>query len=70
MKYDAYEQYGVAEYWLVDPKLRAVEIHVLENGEYELLGQYTGDEQIESNVLVGLAFKASDLFQPLPSPIK
>lgn len=63
-KYDAYERYGVAEYWLVDPKLRGVEVHKLENGEYALLGQYTGDELIESTVLPGLQIKANSLFYP------
>ncbi|MEZ4866824.1 MAG: Uma2 family endonuclease [Caldilineaceae bacterium] len=64
-KYDAYEQAGVAEYWLVDPKVRAVEIYTLTKGEYALVGQYTNDELLESNVLPGLQIKASALFQPL-----
>lgn len=63
-KFDAYEHYGVAEYWLVDPKLRGVEVHTLSNGEYALLGQYAGSDVIESVVLVGLQIKAYDLFPP------
>lgn len=66
VKYRAYEQHGVAEYWLVDPKLRGVEIYRLTDGEYALLGQYTADDLIESNVLPGLQLKANSLFQ-LPS---
>jgi len=64
IKFDTYEQTGVTEYWLVDPKLRAVEVYTLARGEYALLGQYTSDELIESKVLAGLAIKANALFQP------
>jgi Uma2 family endonuclease len=62
VKFDAYERAGVAEYWIVDPKARLVEVYTLARGEYALLGQYTGDEMITSNVLVGLQIKASGLF--------
>ncbi|MCE7989487.1 MAG: Uma2 family endonuclease [Caldilinea sp. CFX5] len=37
-KFDAYEAAGVAEYWLVDPKARSVEVYTLSSGEYALLG--------------------------------
>lgn len=62
-KFDAYEQYGVAEYWLVDPKLRGVEVYTLSNSEYALLGQYTGNDLVASSVLAGLQIRANDLFQ-------
>lgn len=61
-KFDAYERAGVAEYWLADPKTRSVEVHVLSNGEYALLGQFTNEEMITSNVLVGLSLQTSALF--------
>jgi len=61
-KFDAYEQAGVAEYWLVDPKARSVEIYTLSNGEYALLGQYTGDELISSKLLAGLAIPNHALY--------
>ena len=64
-KFDAYESASVAEYWLVDPKLRGVEVYTLSNGEYALFGQYTGNDLIESSVLVGLKIKADNLFQSL-----
>lgn len=62
VKYDTYEQHGVAEYWLVDPKTRSVEVHTLSHGEYALLGQYTEDEVVTSQVLTGLEIVASSLF--------
>ncbi len=62
IKFDTYERFGVAEYWLVDSKARAVEVHTLARGEYALLGQYTGDEVITSQVLAGLEIVAGSLF--------
>ncbi len=64
IKFDAYEEAGVAEYWIVDPKTRSVEVNTLSSGEYALLGQYTGEDAIESNVLPGILVKASLLFVP------
>ncbi len=63
IKFDAYEKTGVPEYWLADPKARLVEVYTLSNNEYALLGQYTGDEIIESKMLAGLQIKTSTLFQ-------
>ena len=50
------------EYWLVDPKTRSVEVHTLARGEYALLGQFTGEDVIQSNVLTGINLAASLLF--------
>jgi len=61
-KFDAYEQAGVAEYWLVDPKAQSTEVYTLARGEYALLGQYTGDELIISKVLEGLNTHNNTLF--------
>ncbi len=62
IKFDAYETAGVSEYWLVDPKTRSVEVYTLARGEYALFNQFTGDEQIESLVLTGIAIPTSSLF--------
>jgi Uma2 family endonuclease len=64
IKFDVYERYGVAEYWLVDPKARLVEVYTWARGEYALFGQYTGDDVVMSKLLEGLQIKASLLFQP------
>lgn len=66
VKFDTYEQHSVAEYWLVDPKAHLVEVYTLSNGEYALLGQYTHDEVVTSQVLAGLEIVASSLFLPNP----
>lgn len=62
VKFTAYEQAGVAEYWLVDPKTRSVEVHALSEGEYTLVGQFTPGETIESKLLAGLTIQTEILF--------
>jgi Uma2 family endonuclease len=68
VKFDAHERAGVAEYWLVEPKARLVEVYIWSNGEYALSGQFTGDELVESKLLAGLQVKASLLFPPVMLP--
>lgn len=63
-KFDAYEEAGVAEYWIVDTKTRSVEVYTLARGEYALHGQYTGDELIASALFPELQIKTSLLFRP------
>lgn len=62
VKFTAYEQAGVAEYWIANPHTRAVEVYTLSAGEYALLGEYTGDDVIGSAVLEGLEIVTSSLF--------
>jgi len=62
IKFNVYEQAGVAEYWLADPKTRSVEVYTLSRGEYALLGQFTAAEIIESKVLAGLTITTGALF--------
>lgn len=64
IKFDAYEQAGVAEYWIIDTKTRSVEVYTLARGEYALHGQYTGNEVITSALFPELQIKTSLLFQP------
>ncbi|MCL2350620.1 MAG: Uma2 family endonuclease [Defluviitaleaceae bacterium] len=35
-KKDLYEQHGVKEYWIVDPKNMTIEVHILTDGKYIL----------------------------------
>ncbi len=65
IKFDVYEQNGVAEYWIVNPKTRSVELYTLSSGEYALVGEYTGDELIKSKHLAGLEIITSTLFNPV-----
>lgn len=64
IKFGAYEQAGVREYWIADPKTRSVIVYSMpENGqEYLLLGQFTAGETIHSQVLAGLEVAVDGLF--------
>jgi len=62
VKFDAYEQAGVPEHWVANPKARTIEVYALEGEEYALLGEYAAGERIQSRVLEGLDVDAGALF--------
>lgn len=62
VKFNAYEQTAVPEYWIVNPKLRSVEVYTLSGGEYAQLGEFAADELVKSNILDGLAIITNSLF--------
>ncbi|MEW5987470.1 MAG: Uma2 family endonuclease [Chloroflexota bacterium] len=62
-KFNAYEEAGIPEYWIVSPKGRTVEIYQLQEGEYVLAGEYSQDEPLVSPGLGNLGFAAGVLFQ-------
>ncbi|NJN96943.1 MAG: Uma2 family endonuclease [Anaerolineales bacterium] len=64
IKFSAYEQSGVPEYWIANPKTRSVEVFTLSGGEYALVNEFIGEEIIESVVLAGLSITTSTLFTP------
>lgn len=48
-----YEQAGVAEYWLVDPQNRGIEVYALENGRYKLVRAASATEETFTSKLSG-----------------
>ena len=64
VKFSVYEQAGVPEYWMVDPKTRSVQVFVLSGREYGLLGEFVGEDVVQSSVLAGLQILARTLFNP------
>jgi len=46
-----YARAGVREYWIVDPHGRTVEVFILREGAYELLGKWGVGEEARSEVL-------------------
>lgn len=47
-KFKLYAKSGVLEYWLVDPVGKTIEVYVLDDGDYHLIGYYGSDETARS----------------------
>jgi Uma2 family endonuclease len=62
VKFTAYEQAGVPEYWIANPKTHSVEVFTLSGQEYALVGEFVADEMIRSQVLPGLQIRTDTLF--------
>ncbi len=62
VKLRLYEQNGVAEYWMVDPETRSVEVFALEEGGFEPRGWFTQDARLASPALPDLELIVSRLF--------
>jgi Uma2 family endonuclease len=54
-KYEAYEQAGVPEYWIADPRTRSVEVLVLQDGKYHSQGIFRGSDTLPSQIAPGIA---------------
>jgi Uma2 family endonuclease len=61
-KHTAYEQAGVSEYWMADTEERNIEVFTLEEGEYQPLGVFQGQDTIPSRVIPGASTIAVDLY--------
>ncbi len=61
-KRQLYGKYGVAEYWVIDPQTRAVEIYRARNGMLDLAAMPTGRDAITTPLLPGWSMNAAELF--------
>ena len=61
VKYRLYAEAGVQEYWIVDPQRPTVEIHVLQDGSYRLLGRFGPDETARSELLTGFSVPVNEV---------
>lgn len=60
-KFELYAQNGVSEYWIADPDECLVEVYVLRGQAYALLGQFVGEDVIQSEVLPDLQIPISHI---------
>ena len=61
LKLQVYQRAGVREYWIVDPELKAVHVHTLENGRYYVTC-YIGAASVPVHVLDGCTVDLSEVF--------
>jgi Uma2 family endonuclease len=56
-----YEQYGVAEYWIVDPEARSIDVYALVDGAYRLHSHSQEAGVARSRLLPGFALAYAQL---------
>ena len=61
-KRDLYEQYGVKEYWIIDPEPETIDVLHLVNARYELCMRCGAGDTAASRLLPGFEIKAPWLF--------
>jgi len=66
IKKATYEQFGVQEYWLVDPLYRTLDQFVLSGGKYHLTATLTEGEKVVSPSIPCLSIELNDIFPEDP----
>jgi Uma2 family endonuclease len=61
-KYITYMDFGVKEYWMVNPELKTVEVYVLEEDEYKQAAIYKGDDCAVSQTFKELKIHLEEIF--------
>lgn len=54
VKFLLYEQFGVREYWMIDPETATLEVWVFDGGKYTRQGIYGANAQFTASVLGGV----------------
>lgn len=62
IKKDLYEQFGVREYWIVDPRNRSIEVYLLDNNRYRLFSFAAEEGPINSSVLPEFVMEVNTVF--------
>jgi Uma2 family endonuclease len=57
-----YGQFGVAWYWLLDPKAQTLEALALANGDWHLVGRFQGDDLVQAEPFAACPFPLKKLF--------
>ena len=64
-KFHYYLKAGVREYWVIDPELKKVSVHVYENGHY-ISTNYEDNDRIPVTILPGLEISLKELWARIP----
>lgn len=62
-KLTLYEEYGVREYWLINPDRKTIQIFLHNGREYDKPSYFKGDDVINSVVLKGFKISLKEIFQ-------
>ena len=62
-KLSIYEDYGVKEYWIVNPDRNTIQIFIHNGQDFDKPAYYKGDDEIRSSVLKGFQVALKDIFQ-------
>jgi Uma2 family endonuclease len=61
-KFEKYAQAGIAEYWIVKPTSRTIEVMILEHGEYRSLGTFSGQATLPSRIVPNMPVHVEQFF--------
>ena len=61
-KMTAYSQFGVQEYWIVDPETETIEIYTRRDDKLQLAQKFSSGEAVESALLPGFRLAVKDVF--------
>ncbi len=61
-KMGLYSQFGVQEYWIVDPEKQTLDLYRRAGNELQLFRQFASHETLESPLLPGFRLAVSDVF--------
>lgn len=61
-KFDLYSRFGVQEYWIVDPEMKAIELYCQGKEGLELARRFSAEETFESRLLAGFRLAVSSIF--------
>ena len=61
-KFELYEAYGVAEYWIVDPDECVVEVYHLQDTTYRRIGVFSRDDRLTARVIADITVDLAAVF--------
>lgn len=61
-KAKTYAQYGVKEYWIVDPEEKSIEVYRNENGAFAEIQRAEEKGKVQSHLLEGFEVDVKDVF--------
>ncbi len=62
-KLTIYEEYGVKEYWIVNPDRKTIQVFLHNGKDYDKPDYYKGEDVIESHILTGFQLGLEDIFR-------